>query len=257
MTLQKRFTFVVPNEQCCDFDVGGVGVVRVGVVGVAGLRALDLFCGGGGVALGLMRVGFEVVGVDHDDRCRGVYPGKFLLGDALDPPVDLSDFDFVWASPPCQRYSTATPAMHREKHPDLIPPTRELLAGHPYTAIENVPGSPIRKDIVLTGPMVGLDRIQRKRYFECSFWPGLLPPVVHLDPSVMASGKGVSISTSMSNACHFYPRKKIGLSGRVGVVEAREVMGITIPMTVRQVGEAIPPAYAEFVARRALWAMGR
>ena len=31
--------------------------------------ALDLFCGGGGVAEGLIAAGFDVVGVDTDRRC--------------------------------------------------------------------------------------------------------------------------------------------------------------------------------------------
>jgi len=33
-------------------------------------RALDLFCGGGGVSEGLRRAGFEVVGVDIADHSR-------------------------------------------------------------------------------------------------------------------------------------------------------------------------------------------
>ena len=220
-----------------------------------GMKALDLFCGGGGATLGLQRLGFDVTGVDIEERNAKAYPGTFIHGDALDPPCSIWDFDLIWASPPCQRFSTATFVNRKGNHPDLVGPTREMVAQHPYTIMENVPGSPMRADIVLYGPMVGLERISRRRHFETSFWPGLLPPPRRPDPSVFRSGRGVTVTTSMSSIGHYYHRKKIGLSGRVPNWEAREVMGIDIPMTNKQVGEAVPPAYAEFVGRRALLSM--
>ena len=61
--------------------------------------ALDLFCGGGGVAEGLIAAGFAVVGLDLDARCARPYPGYFVLGDALAPPMRLDRFALVWASP--------------------------------------------------------------------------------------------------------------------------------------------------------------
>ena len=72
------------------------------------MKALDLYCGGGGAALGLIEAGFDVVGVDKEYKHHKVYPGVFIQADALNPPVNLEDFDFIWASPPCQRYSTGT-----------------------------------------------------------------------------------------------------------------------------------------------------
>ena len=56
----------------------------------------------------------------------------------------------------------------------------------------------------------------------------------------------------MSCTSHFYPRKRRGLAGRVGKAEAAEVMGITAPMTGRQIGEAVPPPMAEWIGRSML-----
>ena len=48
-----------------------------------------------------------------------------------------------------------------KKYPDLIPPTRAVLAGHPFTVIENVPNAAreptcLRPDVILTGRSMGL-----------------------------------------------------------------------------------------------------
>ena len=61
----------------------------------------------------------------------------------------------------------------------------------------------------------------------------------------------MTITTSMSCSAHFYPRKRIGLPGRVPNWEAREVMGIPIPMTNHFVGNAVPPLMAEYIGRLA------
>ena len=222
------------------------------------MTALDLFCGGGGAALGLMAAGLDVVGVDIEPRHAGVYPGLFMVADATNPPVDLADFDLVWASPPCQAFSriTAKSAGSKEavhaKYPNLIPRTRALLAGHPCSVIENVPDAPIRCDLALTGVMVGLHRIARRRHFELSWWPGLQPQPQVPHREDWRAGRCLTITKSMSAISHYYPRKRAGLPGRPPIAEAREAMGIETPMTAAQVGEAVPPPYAEYIARNAL-----
>ena len=141
--------------------------------------ALDLFCGGGGAARGILAAGFaEIVGIDIKDH-RKSYPGLFIRGDALNPPVRIEDFDFVWASPPCQAFSRVRSRHPNPKAPalDLIEQTRAVLVDNAFTVIENVPDAPIRCDVILTGPMFGLNRIIRRRHFEISFRPMMHAPI--------------------------------------------------------------------------------
>jgi DNA (cytosine-5)-methyltransferase 1 len=140
-------------------------------------RALDLFCSAGGATRGLQLAGFHVTGVDIKAQPR--YVGDaFIQGDALE--ADLDGYDFIWASPPCQAFTTLRhmPTAHH-KHPNLIPQTRRKLvaSGIPW-CIENVPGAPLGKSgnlITLCGSMFGLmtadgrAELRRHRLFESSF----------------------------------------------------------------------------------------
>ena len=219
------------------------------------MKALDLFCGGGGVAQGLIAAGFQVTGVDTDFKCRRYYPGNFILADATKPPIRIQDFDFIWASPPCQKFSWGTPAHRRDLHPDLINPIRKLIANHRLTCIENVPAAPIRTDLILTGPMVGLNRIIRKRHFELSFELAFqLPqlPILRRPAADWESGKMCVITKGLCSSGHYYARKRAGLPGRIPAQEARDVMGISGNMTANMVGEAIPPAYAKIIGDAAI-----
>lgn len=120
--------------------------------------------------MGLFRAGFEVVGVDVNPQPD--YPFEFRQMSALD--VDLSEFDFVWASPPCFLFTGIIPEEqrrlhgHKWDHPNLIPPIREmaLAAGKPYI-IENVAGaaSELVDPVKLCGTMFDL-RVFRHRLFE-------------------------------------------------------------------------------------------
>lgn len=71
------------------------------------MKALDLCCGLGGMTAGMQAAGFDVLGIDVEPLADR-YPGRFLLADVktLDPAA-LGKFDWVHASPPCQRFSTA------------------------------------------------------------------------------------------------------------------------------------------------------
>lgn len=202
------------------------------------LRALDLFCGSGGASMGLHRAGFDVTGVDIKPQPR--YPFRFVQADALEPPFDLSRFDFIWASPPCQAYSVMKSLKNAKAHPDLIPATRAILlaSGVPF-AIENVPGAPLRNAFTLCGSMFGLKSgrgyLRRHRLFETSFYPGLIPHCQHYGLAIGVYGHG--------SAGHLGQRMRTA-----NAAESRELLGIDWA-TRDGMSQAIPPVYSEFIGR--------
>jgi hypothetical protein len=131
-------------------------------------RLLDLFCKAGGASAGYHAAGFNVTGVDIEPQPD--YPFEFIRADAL--TVDLSGFDVIAASPPCQSYSQATPTTRRHLHPDLIEPVRRRLVeavntvGGPWAyVIENVPGAPLHDPVTVCGETLRLG-VRRHRLFE-------------------------------------------------------------------------------------------
>ena len=108
------------------------------------MRLLDLFCGGGGAAMGYHRAGFdEIVGVDIAPQPR--YPFEFVQADALEFLAEHGhDYDVIHASPPCQGYSIMhnLPWLRGRDYPLLILPAIEMLEalGKPYV-VENVMGA--------------------------------------------------------------------------------------------------------------------
>jgi DNA (cytosine-5)-methyltransferase 1 len=211
-------------------------------------RALDLFCGAGGASMGLHRAGFDVTGVDIRPQPR--YPFKFVRSDALDPLVDLGKFDFIWASPPCQHWSSGTMPNRRKLHLDLIPQTRAMLAGRrTKTCIENVPRAPLIDPLVLTGAMFGLNTY-RRRHFELNF--ACFEPISRGRRFGPLSRAGsVSVVGEPSNLiCR---RKADGTRASKGSITAwRSAMGIDW-MRGPELTQAIPPCYAEFIGRAALF----
>ncbi len=205
------------------------------------LHALDLFCGAGGASMGLHRAGFDVVGVDIKKQPR--YPFRFVQADALEPPFDLSKFDFIWASPPCQAYSSSS-AWERQKgksYPDLIEPVRLMLSSlFSGICIENVIGAPLRRDLILDGTMFGL-KVVRRRVFETNWF--CLQPSSRIQPNlvskhgyscVVGSGRCSGVPVS-ANAWHTERAK-------------RAAMDINW-MNLHELTQAVPPAYSEFIGR--------
>ena len=205
-------------------------------------KALDLFCCAGGATKGLQRAGFHVTGVDINPQPR--YCGDaFVQANALDSGLDLGAFDFVWASPPCQKYSITAKLWPGREHPDLVAPTRALLmaSATPYV-IENVPGAPLLHPFTLCGLQFGL-RVFRHREFEVSFFVMVPPHQTHRGTtnssrtySTFASGADM-----ICIAGHNFSRE-----------DGAVAMGIDWHMRREEMAQAIPPAYSEFIGRAAL-----
>lgn len=202
------------------------------------MKALDLFCGAGGAAMGLHRAGFEVHGVDLALQPR--YPFSFEQRDATSVSADeLRAYDLVWASPPCQRYSLYSRNLGTaESFPDLVPVMREKLrAAGVQHIIENVVGAPLRAPTLLCGTMFGLSLL-RHRLFETSFQvAALMPQCRHRGDEIPVYGNGTPQ----------WHRERIGRN--VGIDEKRAAMGIDW-MNRDELSQAIPPAYSEWLARQ-------
>ncbi len=189
-----------------------------------------------------MRAGLDVFGVDLV-RHTG-YPGN--MGSYCMNVADLRPdrirhiADFVWASPPCQRF---TAYRRRPGHvgevPNIIPQTRDLLraTGLPYV-IENVPGAPLESPFTLCGSMFGLN-VRRHRIFETNF-PVTPPACQHDWQEPRFPG-----ATNRKNK-----RKTVEVGvWRIPLSIQQAAMGINW-MTRKQLSQAIPPAYSEFIARQ-------
>lgn len=204
--------------------------------------------------MGLYRAGFDVVGVDIRPQPR--YPFRFVQADAMRPPFDLSAFDFVWASPPCQGYSTMRHAPGAKGSPRLIGQTRELLqaTGLPWV-IENVEAAAdeMKSPVLLCGTMFGLGaqghELRRHRLFETSF---------HVAPLTCQHTERPVIGVYGGHA-----RNRAAKHGGRGTKDtwdgghkaaASEALGVDW-MNLAEMSEAIPPDYAEFIGRYAMSAI--
>lgn len=153
---------------------------------------LDLFCGGFGAGEGYQQAGWHVVGVDIVQR-QDVPPGVCYI--KQDVAVTLSrtswirrHFQAAHASPPCKVHTRLGHLVAAQGgkpiHGDYVEVTRDGLdaTGLPYI-MENVPGAPLRPDVVLCGTMfpdtlaitdeTGRRWLRRHRVFELGGWGDL------------------------------------------------------------------------------------
>lgn len=214
-------------------------------------KLLDLFCGACGAAVGYHRAGFDVVGVDIINNDH--YPYTFIRADALE--FDVSGYDVVHASPPCQAYSVAA-AHSRAKgkqYPDLVAAVREKLtmSRAPFV-IENVPGAPIRHDLMLCGTMFHLG-VLRHRYFELS--DVTIPQPIHPKhkPPIMVAAR-TGRSTKRGQYCSVAGNGGRGASCKLG--DWKDAMQIDW-MTRKEITQAIPPAYTEYIGKYLMLACER
>jgi DNA (cytosine-5)-methyltransferase 1 len=221
-------------------------------------RLLDIFCGAGGAAMGYHRAGFEVIGVDINPQPN--YPFEFIQDDALAVLRGLTPYGWknvsevaaIHASPPCQAYSNAS-QHHKDKHPALIEPVRELLqkTGLPYV-IENVEGAPLNYPFRLCGSMFNL-RVRRHRLFETNWDINHYKFCSHTwqddNPIFITYDHGKWVKTGVAPV--------YGSGGRKAVEYWPMAMGVGTTwddcwMTRDELKEAIPPAYTEFIGKQLL-----
>lgn len=201
--------------------------------------------------MGLYRAGFSVVGVDIKPQPR--YPFAFIQADVME--IDFRRFDFIWASPPCQGYTSMRHAPGAIGAPLLLNQVRELMPAGVLWCIENVEEAAwsMRDPVTLCGSMFDLGaqgcRTQRHRLFETNF-PLSQPKCQHDARPVIGVYGG-------------HARKRSAKAGGRGTRDvwvgghkaaASEALGIDW-MTLNEMSEAIPPAYAEYIGRAALATM--
>ncbi|MEV0138444.1 DNA cytosine methyltransferase [Streptomyces globisporus] len=202
-----------------------------------GLRVLDLFCCQGGAAMGYHRAGFDVTGIDLAPQPR--YPFRFIQADAIDYVREHgAEFDFIHASPPCQRYSRAQKIQHRD-HPDLIAPTRAALeaTGRPWV-IENVEEAhrELCDPVTLCAAAFGM-RTYRHRLFETGGGFTFIPP---RHPAHWAPLTKMGRPRAAGHFAHY-------VGNFSGVADARTDMGVGW-MNRDGIRECIPPAYTHHIA---------
>lgn len=251
--------------------------------------ALDLFCKAGGAARGLYAAGFSVIGVDIVRQPR--YPYRFLQADALytlrclmglERPPELSatgqpvtlyghtlkNFSFIWASPPCQKFTSLRHAKGAkgDAHPDLISPLRPLLesTGLPW-AMENVEGAgfAMRSPTMLCGSQFKLGvtfretpldddcgerwELRRHRLIETNF-PLPTMPCTHSGHVIGVYGGHVRCRAAAHGG-----RKTKDFDGLDKGALAAIALGLPEgSMTMDEYSNAVPPAYARHVAEHAL-----
>lgn len=181
--------------------------------------------------MGYHRAGFDVIGVDNCPQPH--YPFSFYQADALEfLATHGQEYDVIHASPPCQEYSKLK-GLKTKTYPDLVDPIRIALkkTGRPWI-IENVPGAPLQNALTLCGSMFGLG-VRRHRLFECN------PQIAFAPFTCNHNKKIISVVGS-------------GYIAR----EGRAAMGIDW-MTKKELSQAIPLAYTEYIGRTLLRLLSR
>ena len=231
------------------------------------MKALDLFCGAGGASMGLKQAGFKtVIGIDIVEQPEYVFGHKAFIQDNVFNyhPEAFHEYNFIWASPPCQNYSWGTAKWRNKgkKYLDLVGKTRKLLlkTGKPFV-IENVVGAPLRRDLMLCGEMFDL-RLIRHRIFEChGFKPVQIPHKKHRRAvwnetaiGVWSGGKPGCFGNEEKRKYYVTVAGHGGNGGKGNTTlkawqEAMQIDWITKKDTLK---ECVPPKYSEYLAKQFL-----
>lgn len=247
---------------------------------------LDLCCGAGGCSVGYFRAGFNVVGVDADPGVLAHYPFAAVCADAMavldGVPIDdggffpaargvqldatgvldLDRFDVIHASPPCQEYSITRNAYDavRTTYPRLVEPMLSWFESDLWSGLwvlENVPGAPLPPGSMLAcgseWPLSATDldgrelRLRRHRLFASNLRLERRGVCGCVEDRRLGRIGGVYGGGSQDRAADNPRPNRGGYTPDVAV--RRDLMGIDW-MSIDELSEAIPPAYAEHVGRQ-------
>lgn len=216
-----------------------------------GLTVLDTYCCAGGMAMGYWLAGFDVVGVDIDPQSN--YPFTFVQGDAVEYiRAHGHEFDLIHGSPPCQDYSNLNAYNHKD-YPRLIEPTRDAMiaTGKPYV-IENVEvaGAELVDPVTLCGPMFGL-KVYRHRVFETD-WDLTAPEhPAHMERCTrngyLPTPEKPFMSIHGGKHSRAWQRAAADAMGMPWIKVPEDARMDRIQLGIREVCEAIPPAYAQWI----------
>ena len=121
------------------------------------IKAIDFFCGAGGLTRGLLDAGISVAaGIDNDDRVRKTYesnnePSRFIASDIRDVDIDAlrkelgirsKEPTLYAACTPCQPFSTLNTMHAADGRKSLLLDFAAIVQQAPpdYIIVENVPG---------------------------------------------------------------------------------------------------------------------
>jgi DNA (cytosine-5)-methyltransferase 1 len=171
-----------PHPEHCEDEASLKQFLR----GIKGPTAVDLFCGAGGLSLGLREAGFQVaMGIDHDPEAiethASLFPGLSATWDLSDADVVARVADIVRrhkitlvaGGPPCQPFSSAGKALmrhlvregkrhHKDDRRELWQSFLSVIeqSTPPAVLMENVPEIALEPDMGILRTMVGrLERI--------------------------------------------------------------------------------------------------
>mgnify|MGYP000912579475 CR=1 FL=1 len=254
--------------------------------------ALDLYCKAGVSGRGLAQAGYTVIGIDIEPQPN--YPYEFIQGDALrilkelvqtgwttigyaigetrySRTLYLSEIDFIWASPPCQKFSRMQAAnkgrvKRKKKHKDLLTPTLRVLrkldkqnGGAIPWCVENVEGAPMKDAFVLCGSRFGLGvsvggvwyQLQRHRQFVTNFDVALEHRWKHKHkpgPVIGIYGGHVRVRAAQ------YGGRQATENGVFGKTDKKLIalLAMGLPrdtkITMEELSNGVPPAYSQFIA---------
>jgi hypothetical protein len=232
------------------------------------LKLLDLCCRKGGAAAGYIRAGFDVIGVDIEDH-SDAYPGTFVQGDAVAYLLAHGgEYDAVHISAPCQGNIAITQANRQragwaDDHVNLLPAFRKAAARSTWSwtpvVLENGPSKAIRPDLVLCGLSFGLPTL-RHRSFEFHGPVAARPtPPEHISHRghLTVGWRHKCLRTVEPSVCPKHGGWCRGTvygvygegGGKPSVADAQRALGIDWMTEIKDLNEAIPPAYTEYIGR--------